>query len=393
MHIKQSPEDFTVEELTDIVPTEGLFALYRLDKRGWTTPDALQVVKRRWQLHPYRVSYGGLKDRHAHTIQYLTVMRGPQRQLNQQGIHVSYLGQVAEPYTSKCVRANRFTLTIRDMTEAEAAGAVQALDEVRAAGVPNYFDDQRFGSVSPDGQFVARHMILGEYEAALRLALAAPYRYDRAPQKQEKATLRAYWRDWPRLMEALPRGHARSLVEYLTHHPDDFRGALVQLRPELRGLYLSAYQSHLWNHTLADWLRAHVPAEQLISIPLRLGEMPMPRALNVEQREMLSALRLPLPSSRLALEDDDPRRAAVLRVLAAEGLQLEQLKLKDFREMFFSRGERAAQVVPQGLEGDRATDELHRGRFKLTLRFDLPRGSYATLLVKRITRLDVSAEE
>src|SRR6476659_780498 len=117
MHIKQAPEDFEVEELSDIqVGSDGPFALYRLEKRGWTTPDALQVIRRRWQLHANRTSYGGLKDRHAHTVQYLTIFRGPQRQLNQQDIHVTYLGQVAEPYTSQQMRGNRFRLTIRDMT-------------------------------------------------------------------------------------------------------------------------------------------------------------------------------------------------------------------------------------------------------------------------------------
>src|SRR2546425_8917597 len=35
------------------------------------------------------------------------------------------------------------------------------------------------------------------------------------------------------------------------HHPTDFKGALERLRPELRGLYLSAYQSYLWNRMLA----------------------------------------------------------------------------------------------------------------------------------------------
>ena len=49
MKVKQQPEDFQVEERTDMAPGEGPFALYRLEKRGWTTPDALQVVRRRWQ--------------------------------------------------------------------------------------------------------------------------------------------------------------------------------------------------------------------------------------------------------------------------------------------------------------------------------------------------------
>src|SRR5262245_11021287 len=101
MKLKQDPDDFQVEERTDVVPgEEGEFALYRLDKRGWTTPDALGVVRRRWDVHPRRLSFGGLKDRHAATSQYLTILHAPRRGLRQQNIELTYLGQVAEPYTS-----------------------------------------------------------------------------------------------------------------------------------------------------------------------------------------------------------------------------------------------------------------------------------------------------
>jgi hypothetical protein len=49
MKVKQRPEDFFVEELTDVAPADrGDFALYRLDKRGWSTPDAMAAVRRRW---------------------------------------------------------------------------------------------------------------------------------------------------------------------------------------------------------------------------------------------------------------------------------------------------------------------------------------------------------
>ena len=78
MKLKQLPEDFFVEELTDAQPGDiGDFAFYRLEKRGWTTPDALQAIRHRWHLDLRRFSFGGLKDRHAHTVQYLTIWRGP----------------------------------------------------------------------------------------------------------------------------------------------------------------------------------------------------------------------------------------------------------------------------------------------------------------------------
>src|SRR5581483_4866544 len=60
MKLKQQPEDFQVEELTDVAPAgAGPFALYRMTKRGWTTHDALLAVRRRWQLDQRRLSYGG----------------------------------------------------------------------------------------------------------------------------------------------------------------------------------------------------------------------------------------------------------------------------------------------------------------------------------------------
>lgn len=385
MKLKQQPEDFQVEEMTDVSPTtSGSFALYRLTKRGWTTPDALQAIRRRWQLDHRRLSCGGLKDRHALTSQFLTIYRGPQRRLTHQGIGLEYLGKVAAPYTSHDIRANHFRITMRSLSESAVERMTQSLEEVRAHGVPNYFDDQRFGSVEGHGQFVAKALVQGQYEEALKRALAAPYTHDRASAKQEKAILRKLWGNWATCKQQLPRGHARSLVDYLAQHPDDFKGAIQRLKPELRGLYLSAFQSHLWNQMLMRWLREHLRPDQLILIPQQQGEAPMPRALHAEQREQLENLTLPLPSPRLTLEEGDPRQALLDAVLADEGITREQLRLKGLKEMFFSKGDRAALVRMANLTHDSGPDELNAGKKRLTLAFELPRGCYATLIVKRI---------
>jgi tRNA pseudouridine13 synthase len=387
MILKQSPEDFQVEELSDIQPSEGPFALYRLEKSGWTTPDALQAIRRRWQLDQRRLSYGGLKDRHAQTVQHFTVFHGPERRMTHQGFTVTYLGRVAEPFLSDHIRANRFTIILRDVTRDERAACAQAFEEVRAWGVPNYFDDQRFGSVTDAGPFLAKSIILGRYEEALKLALTAFYPHDRRPQKQEKSVLRQHWGEWASCKELLPRGHARSLVDYLVHHPDDFRGALARLRPELRGLYLSAYQSHLWNRMLAAWLRAAFPTERLVSAQLKLGEVPMHRALEDAELERLRGLSLPLPSHRVELAENDERQPFLEGVLQEEELTLEQFKLKGLREMFFSRGERPALCCPRNMTSTADADDSHPGKQKLRLTFDLPRGSYATLVIKRLTAI------
>ena len=387
MKLKQQPDDFQVEELTAVVPSDGPYALYRLEKRGWSTPDALAAVRRRWRIEPRRISYGGLKDRHAATVQYLTIFHGRRRNLHHHDVTVNYLGQVAAPYKSRDIQANRFRLVLRDLSPADRPALSARLALLQREGVPNYFDDQRFGSVAGEGgEFIARLLVQGRFEEALRLALTAPYEYDRAAQREEKRLVAEHWGDWQRLKDALPRSHARSLVDYLRVHPGDFRGAVARLRPELRGLYLSAYQSHLWNRMLAEWLRLHLRPGQLHRVELRLGVVPFHQNVNTEQMTKLAGLQLPLPSARLKLQETDPRAELVRAVLAEEGLELRQMQIKGIREMFFSRGDRAALCRPRDLSHEFGPDENHRGRDKLTLGFDLPRGSYATLLVKALSR-------
>jgi tRNA pseudouridine13 synthase len=385
MKVKQQPGDFVVDEKTLVVPSEtGAFAFYRLEKTGWTTPDALGVVRRRWNVVPQRLSYGGLKDRHAQTTQHFTIWRGPQRQLEQQGIRVEYLGQVDRPFDSRDIAANAFRLVLRNLSEPQHATAIQALPELKNQGVPNYFDDQRFGSVGGENDFVARHMVLGNFEAALKTALTAPYAFDRGEQKKEKAILREHWGDWPRAKAELPKSHARSLVDYLVHHPTDFRGTLARMRPELKGLYLSAYQSHLWNRMLAIWLRDTFPADRLVEVGLRMGQFPMHRKLDADQFRFLQETQLPLPTARQRWNELDPRRAAYDQSLREDGITEDQLKIRGLRELFFSKGERSVLNLPRDLAWEFAPDDIHPGRQKLTLSFELNRGSYATLLIKRL---------
>jgi len=385
MKVKQQPDDFRVEELTRIAPGDrGPFAFYRLEKRGWTTPDALAAIRRRWEIAPQRVGYGGLKDRHAATTQYLTIHHGPRRGLKHHAVTLTYLGQVAAPYSSCDILANRFRITLRDLSADAAQRAAAEALLVAHDGVPNYFDDQRFGSVGDGRDFVAKQMVLGQYEAALKLALTVPYEFDRGEEKRIKATLLECWGRWGECKDRLPRSHARSLVDYLVHHPTDFRGALARLRPELQGMYLSAYQSDLWNRILAERLVESGPAERLRPIRLRVGESPVPVRLDERQRDELFALAIPLPAARSPFDEDAPWANAARRVLTSEGLAWEQLKIRGMRKPFFTRGERAALVIPQEMTATAGPDERHPGQARLDLSFDLPRGSYATMVVKRV---------
>ena len=109
MQIKCQPEDFRVEELTVARPEgQGRYTFYRLSKRGLGTMEAIEAICRRWNLAGRRVHYAGLKDRHASTIQYLTIVGGPLRALNGPSFELEPVGRLEHPYTSQHLRGNRF---------------------------------------------------------------------------------------------------------------------------------------------------------------------------------------------------------------------------------------------------------------------------------------------
>ncbi|HUG94089.1 MAG TPA: tRNA pseudouridine(13) synthase TruD [Planctomycetaceae bacterium] len=384
MKLKRRPEDFQVEELSDFGADGGPFALYRLTKRSLGTPEAVTAVLRRWKIPRHRVSYGGLKDRHAITHQFVTIQGGPRRDLAQTNLELVYQGQASRPFGPRDIAGNRFQITLRDVSPDDRERLERQLAALVREGLPNYFDDQRFGSVGESGEFVARAWCAGQYERALWLALADPHPYDRPGERAQKRLLREHWGDWALCQERLGRSHRRSVVTYLAARPEDFRGAIARLRVDLRGLYLSAFQSDLWNQVLAAFLRQTCRDEQLVPVGTDSGPLPFYHDLEPAQAASLSAARLPLPSARTKIADAATRRL-VEEVLAGEGLELRALRVKYPRDSFFSKGDRAAVFFPAGLRHAGADDELYAGRTRLTLGFDLPRGCYATLVIKRLS--------
>lgn len=98
MKLKCRPDDFCVKECTAFTPDGGDYALYRLTKRSLGTPEAIEALLRRWRIDRRQVAYGGLKDRHAVTVQHVTIHRGPRRGLKQTNLELTYLGQASRPF-------------------------------------------------------------------------------------------------------------------------------------------------------------------------------------------------------------------------------------------------------------------------------------------------------
>src|SRR5260370_22680725 len=99
MKLKRQPEDFRVEELSLVEGADhGRFGFYRLSKRGVGTLEAIEAIRRRWNLSGRQISYGGLKDRHAVTIQYLTILDGPDQGFREGNLDLEPLRPLSHPY-------------------------------------------------------------------------------------------------------------------------------------------------------------------------------------------------------------------------------------------------------------------------------------------------------
>lgn len=392
MKLKCLPDDFQVEEQIAPLPAGGPLALYRLAKTSLGTPEALDAVVQKWNLARSQVAFAGLKDRHALTTQFITIHGGPRRGLRQTNLELAYVGQVARPIHAKDIVANRFAIVLRDLTAEQSAAAKESLARIAADGLPNYFDSQRFGSLGHSGEFIAKPWCLGDYERALWLALADPNDRDKPDERRQKQVLADLWNQWPKCLAALTPSDRRDIVAFLADRPGDFKRALALIRHDWRSLYLAAFQSDLWNRWLATLLRSICEPSQLSIERVGPRELPFFHSLTNAQRAMLLTTPLPLPSARLHLEEG-PLKVLLDGVLAEERMELRQVRLKFPRDTFFSKGERAAVFVPSEVSASPGVDELHPGQGKLTLQFALPRGSYATILVKQVTGSPLAADD
>jgi tRNA pseudouridine13 synthase len=383
MKLKRLPDDFQVAEQISLPLGSGPFALYRLSKQSLGTLEAVRAIEQKWKLPKERIAFAGLKDRHAATTQYLTIHGGAKRGLSQANLNLDYVGQVDRPIHASDITANRFQVVVRDLAEKDAASATETISRIAADGLPNYFDDQRFGSVGESKEFIARPWCLGNYEQAVWLALADPNVHDRPLDRDEKAMIRDQWGNWEACATRLRPSMRQDALMHLARQPQDLKRAIAAFPHALRSLWLAAFQSHLWNQVLVRLIEHEIDKPNLMTHEIGVDRLPFFNSLSDDQRSRLQNAVLPLPSARLRL-DNDKLQPLYDAVMAAEGLELRQVRVKYPRDTFFSKGDRRAVVQPGDFSHSMSSDDLHPGKQQLNLGFTLPRGSYATILIRRL---------
>jgi tRNA pseudouridine13 synthase len=279
------------------------------------------------------------------------------------------------------IKGNAFAVTIRDLAE---PGYLEGnFKEVKQTGFPNFFDDQRFRSLDPERGLFAEKVLKRHWSGALQVFLTSGGPDDGKAERERKAALFKNWKDWPLLLTLADGPLEKNIFGFLNGHPGEARRALHRIPEEEVSMQYAAYQSHLWNELLRRLLRRKVG--KLKEVPGRERGYLFWDALEPEAFSYLSGLEIPTAAVRMDFSDD-LARLLFNDILKEKGLTTGSFRAKALHKVYFRSFQRKALVIPEDLKTTGLeNDELHPGKKKWTISFFLPRGSYGTMLIKRLT--------
>jgi len=386
--LKQRIGDFKVRELlADGYLTErGDHVVYRVTKRKMTTPEAVDVLAHEAGVEAGEVSIAGLKDRQGVTIQHMTVPGGRVASLREKELLIEPIGRAREALTSEESLGNAFEIVVRDLDARAVSTLRRNLPVVREHGVINFFDEQRFGNVKHGQGWIARDLMKGDVEKALKQMLTARSMRDDDRRRRFKERVHACWGDWRECRDEAGRfGQYHSVFEHLGKTDDDFAGAFGRVAMRIRLIHLYAWQSHLWNRAASELVRRVMPVEKRIVLESIEGSLV---TFAGDAGDLARHPVMRLPGDGLEDVTDPLHRELFEQELAREGLRPDEFRIENVPGFQLKGEDRPLVVVPNHLrvrpaEPDPLADPRSRAKL-VRVRFELPRGAYATLVVKRL---------
>lgn len=382
-------DNFFVEEIPLYTPCGSGEHLYlTVEKQGMTTFDLLTSVAAACGVKERDLGYAGLKDARAVTRQTISVPGGIRREdgLALQIPGVSVLA--ASHHTNKLrpghLAGNRFRIRILD-TEARAVPRAEAILKVlQHSGVPNRFGRQRFGILG-NSHRVGRALLQKDFTPAINEIIGDPALITHDGWRAAATAYREG--DTDRAIDFFPRHcrNERQLLERLVRG-DTPRKAVLAMPRKLLRLYLSAYQSSLFDHILAmrltclDTLWPGDMAYKHVNGACFIVDEPASEQARADRFEISPSA--PLYGFKVRLAEDQAG------LLEQELLAAEQLRLEDFRigSGLSMEGARRPLRVPLTAAEIRAVD----GGFEIG--FLLPKGSFATAVLHEVMKTE-SADE
>lgn len=399
--LKVTPEDFVVTEhcRLPLSKGKGSYRVYRLEKTGWNTVDLLLQIAKRKKVPFEKISYGGKKDRHAKTIQWITVpAKTPDLTDVSDQWTLEPIGFSDRRMDSTQIEANHFSIVLRSIPAREVPDLEKGVSLINKGGFVNYYDEQRFGGYDRDLGIPGINLFRGDTEAALYNAVTGIFPSEKKEARQRKLEFRRQWGDWKSLQGLAKTGRERKIFAALAdfrvsdsvRKDVDFAAVFKKLPGEEIRMIVSAFQSWAWNGLVSNLLYEAYKSEQrgLVRLKFRATEPVLPldgSRLQEKLRDITGqeTLEIPVPGIATHYESAAIQNAYVRTLQSGE---MEELKDPGEKRLCPMEFHRDAICFPEELKVcSIETDDLYPGRKKVRLEFSLPSGAYATMLIKHAT--------
>jgi tRNA pseudouridine13 synthase len=382
--IKHGSEGFRVSELVDESLDISLsydgnhrYPLYVLEKQDIDSNHALFEIER--ELH-MRFRVMGIKDAKAVTSQYAgmeRVMRNPPTQLMSRHTRLTLKGFTKQPLEKRFLAGNKFEIRIYNARSSDLSSFIPQVIKVG-----NFYGLQRFGSERLVTHLVGREIVKRNFTQAVSLLLSYTTEFD-SQMSREIRNKCSDPKNYRQVLKILPRGMdiERQVLSILVAG----KNAIAALRAVpimIRRLFVQAYQAYIFNRCLS---RAIMGGEDLLQP--QAGDLCFEMEGRVTFGRIIkfnpdSKTKL-VPAIRMAGYSFQPGKGRfeniTRAILQEEEVDPKEFYIKEMQELSHQGGFRQAPLW--------CTDFWYE-RDPLMVSFKLPKGSYATTLLREIIKPD-----
>ncbi|MDQ3807729.1 MAG: tRNA pseudouridine(13) synthase TruD [Thermoproteota archaeon] len=380
--IKQRNEGFKVSEIMDgslriSLSYDGSYRypLYVLEKQDVDSNHALfeieHVLHRRFRVM-------GIKDAKAVTTQYAgmeQVMRNPPTELKSRHTRLTLKGFTKCPLEKRFLAGNKFEIRIYNARSSDLSSFVPQIIKVG-----NFYGLQRFGSERLVTHLVGREIVKRNFTHAVELLLSYSTEFDTQTSKEIRNRC-SDPRNYQQVLKMLPRGMdiERQVLSALVAG----RNAITALRAipiTIRRLFVQAYQAYIFNRCLS---KAIIRGEDLLRPQTGdlCFEMEGPMTFGRIIKHNLNSKTKLVPAIRMAGYTFQPGKGRfeniTRAILKEEEIDPKNFYIKEMQELSHQGGFRQAPLW--------CTDFWYE-HDPLSVSFRLPKGSYATTLLREIMK-------
>ncbi|MDF1556581.1 MAG: tRNA pseudouridine(13) synthase TruD [ANME-2 cluster archaeon] len=402
--IRQVPEDFVVEELTNREEQDaGKYLICTLAKKNWDTHHLIRDISRILRISQQRIGWAGTKDKQALTTQKISIYDMEQSELERiklRDVTITPVGRSNKQVSLGDLWGNRFRIIIRKIAQpVDEVNTLMGLTSSQIkerGGVPNFFGIQRFGIQRPITHLVGKKLVEGDIEGAALDYIARP-----CPGESEDARhARQYVQDTLDLKGGLDKyplrlRYERAMMSHLVEKPGDYAGAFMSLSPNLRKMFVHAYQSYLFNliisHRLERGLSINSALVGDIVCFKNAAGLPDPTRTQMVADDTLDGINnlvrrgrafvtAPVYGYGTPMSEGLPGEIEQ-SVIDGNKVDPEGFRMPAIPELS-SKGLRREVIIPVDPEYRVIEDAMNPGNTAVELGFELQRGAYATILLR-----------